>query len=138
MGPQTVPCDCARWARGKDPRRAFRAMWTGSSGVSDGPSRRGRTLQRVPPFTFDIANVLILHKDRRSLTLIGPVIDDTNGIAIGETLLVPTRLGRLTPCECVDLPLVNLGPERMHWARVTVVGVSLDEVLVGARATRQS
>jgi hypothetical protein len=92
----------------------------------------------VPQFAFDIADVVDLGDDHEGITLVGPPIDASGGLEIGDTLLVPTVEGDHTPCECVGFPLVDLGPERASWVRVSVGGVMLDEVLVGARATRQA
>jgi hypothetical protein len=90
----------------------------------------------VPTFAFDIADVVDL--GYKGITLLGPPVDTSDGLAVGDTLLVPTKEGGLTPCECVEFPLVNLGPERVRWVRVSVAGASLDEVQLGARAIRQA
>lgn len=89
-------------------------------------------------FAFDIADAFQLGRDYMGVTLIGPPVNTTGGLAVGDTLLVPTKDGGRAPCECVEFPLVNLSPERAAWVSVSVVGVSSEEVQVGERATRQS
>ena len=91
----------------------------------------------MPSFAFEIADVIDLKEAYKGITLIGPPVDTTGELSVGDTLLVPTKEGGRTPCECVGFPLVNIGDERAAWVRVSVVGVSLDEVQVGARADRQ-
>jgi len=57
---------------------------------------------------------------------------------LGDTLLVPTKDGGQARCDCVEFPLVNLGLDRVGWVRVSVTGVSPDDVQIGSRAIRAS
>ena len=70
--------------------------------------------------------------------MIGPPIDSSGGLAVGDMLLVPTKDGGRAACECVEFPLVNLGPEWVAWVCVSVTGVSPDDVLIGNEAHRDA
>ena len=88
--------------------------------------------------SFDIEDVFYLGGSYNGITLIGPPAETSGGLASGDTLLVPTKTGGQTGCECVEVPLVNLGPDRVAWVRVSVTGISPDDVQIGSRATRAS
>lgn len=95
------------------------------------------TLASMPSFSFDIEDVFDLGQGFKCITLIAPV-ETSGGLAVGDALLVPTKDGGKTSCECVEFPLLNLGPERVAWVRVSVTGVLLHEVQTGRRANRDS
>lgn len=88
-------------------------------------------------FAFEVVDVFDLGDGYKGVTLAGPPFDTTGGLGVGDTLSVPIRGGGRKACECVEFPLVNLGPERTTWVRVSVLGVLPDDVEVGRRATRQ-
>lgn len=90
----------------------------------------------MPPSAFDISYAIDLGDDSNSITLIGPPVETSGGLVVGEMLLVPMKDGGEATCLCVEFPLLNLGPERIGWVGVTVTGVSVDEVQVGHRASR--
>ena len=70
-------------------------------------------------------------------TLVGPLLSVSTALAVGDTLDVPTTTdGTSRLVTCVQLPLINLGPDRLHWVRVTVSGIRAHEVRVGGRAVR--
>lgn len=75
----------------------------------------------------DIADVFDLGDDYKGVALIGPPVNTTGGLAVGDTLIVPTKEGGRASCECVEFPLVNLGPERIDWVRMSFVGISTAE-----------
>jgi hypothetical protein len=92
----------------------------------------------VPPFSFTVDKVIDLGDDPATVTLIGPPNETSAGLAVGDTLLVPTNDGGWSTCVCVEFPLVNLGPERLAWVRVSVTGVSPGDVRIGSHANRDS
>lgn len=92
----------------------------------------------MPCFTFEIEDVFDLGVGFKGVTLIGPPIETAGGLAVGDVLLVPTKDGGRAVCECVAFPLVNLGPERAAWVRVSVTGVLPHDVQIGRRANRDS
>jgi hypothetical protein len=95
-------------------------------------------LALVPPFSFDIEDVFDLGDGYKGITLVGPPVDTAGGLKTGDILLVPTSDGHRALCECVEFPLVNLGPERVAWVRVSVTGVLADHIQIGTRASRAS
>ena len=94
------------------------------------------TLTLVPSVSFDIEDVFDLGDGYQGVTLVGPPVDTSGGLKSGDILLAPTRHGDRALCECVDFPLVNLGPERVDWVRVSVTGVMADRIQIGSRASR--
>lgn len=92
----------------------------------------------MPSFSFDIEDVFYLGEGYEGVSLFGPAVDTSGGLAVGDILTVPTKGGGSARCECVGFPLVNLGPERVSWVRVSVSGVSPDDIQVGKRANRAS
>jgi hypothetical protein len=72
----------------------------------------------VPLFSFIVEDALELGEGFEGLTLVGPPIETSSGLAVGDILLVPTKDGALARCLCVEFPLVNLSPERVAWVRV--------------------
>jgi hypothetical protein len=92
----------------------------------------------MPSFSFDIEDVFDLGDGFKGITLMGPPVQTSGGLAVGDTLLVTTKNGGRATCECVEFPLVNLGPERVAWVRVSVTGVLPHDVQVGSRANRDS
>jgi hypothetical protein len=90
----------------------------------------------MPDFSFDVEDVMELGEGYKGITLIGPPIETSGGLAVGDSLLVPTKDGRQAPCECVEFPLVNLGRERVAWICVSVAGISADDIQIGGRASR--
>jgi hypothetical protein len=92
----------------------------------------------VVVFSFDIEDVFDLGGSHNGITLVGPPAETSGGLGSGDTLLVPARNGGQARCECVEFPLVNLGPDPVAWVRVSVTGVSPDDVRIGSRATRAS
>jgi len=72
-------------------------------------------------------------------TLVGPLVSVSTALAVGDMLDVPTTTeGMSRLVTCVQFPLVNLGPDRLDWVRVTVSGIRSHEVRVGGRAVRAS
>jgi hypothetical protein len=87
-------------------------------------------------FAFEVADAIALDRRRNAqVTLVGPLTFRNIDLAVGDRLSVPTLSGD-KEAECMAFPLVNLGPERVAWVRVTVHGVGADEVLVGGTARR--
>src|SRR5262249_8834720 len=113
------------------------------SGAVPSRSRSARcattpTLASMACFSFEIEDVFDLGVGFKGITLIGPPIETSGGLAVGDRLLVPTKDGGWAACECVEFPLVNLGPERAAWVRVSVTGVLPHDVQIGRRANRDS
>ena len=96
------------------------------------------SLASMPSFSFDIEDVRDLGDGFTGITLIGPPVETSAALAVGGTLLVPTKDGGQASCECVEFPLVDLGPERVAWVRVSVIGVLPRDVQTGRRANRDS
>ncbi len=89
-------------------------------------------------FAFEIHDVFQLGDGYEGdATLVGPPLSVSAGLAIGDTLNVPTTVeGTSRLVTCVEFPLVNLGPDRLSWVRVSVMGIRADDVRVGGRAIR--
>lgn len=87
-------------------------------------------------FSFDVQDAVDLGEGYT--TLVGPPVETSDRLAIGDGLLVPVKGGAWVRCEVVEFPLVNLGSERSNWARVSVTGVSPDDVQIGSRASQDS
>lgn len=67
--------------------------------------------------------------------LLGPQSQDGH-VEVGDHLTVRTIDGPEVTVECVGFPWINLGANRVDWARVCVQGVAPDEVQVGSLASR--
>lgn len=89
-------------------------------------------------FSFTIVDVFDLGDGYDGITLIGPAGEASGDLAIGDTLLVPTKLDHRASCECVQFPFVNLGRDRSGWVLVSVTGIATDEVQIGGCASRDS
>jgi hypothetical protein len=88
---------------------------------SIGPMRDYSYAGLHPVLSFDI--VFDLGDGFSGITLIGPPGETSGSLAVGDTLLVPTKDGGQASCEGGEFPLVNLGPERVAWVRVSITGV---------------
>ncbi len=89
-------------------------------------------------FAFEIRDAFELGAGfPAAATLVGPLLSLSTALAVGDTLDVPTTTeGTSRLVTCVQFPLINLGPDRVHWIRVTVNGIRSHEVRVGGRAAR--
>lgn len=88
-------------------------------------------------FSFDVRDVLLLGDAfLGDVTLVGPRRSEDRNLAVGDSLALIARDGQPRRVTCVQFPLVNLGHERGDWVRVSVTGVRVHEVQLGAYATR--
>ena len=89
-------------------------------------------------FAFEVRDVFHLGQDfAGEATLVGPVTRSAGGsLALGDMLEVPTEDGETRQVQCVEFPLVNLGPDRIEWVRVSVVGLGAHRVRIGGAAAR--
>jgi hypothetical protein len=89
-------------------------------------------------FAFEVHDVFHLGQDHAGeATLVGPVTRSAGrSLTLGDTLEVPTEDGETRRVQCVEFPLVNLGPDRAEWVRVSVAGLGAHRVRIGGPATK--
>lgn len=88
-------------------------------------------------FEFEVRDVLEPDLGfKGDATLVGPRLSAGSKLAVGDRLDVLCVDGQSRPARCVEFPLLNLGPERVDWVRVSVVGIEAMQLQVGATASK--